>query len=62
MTTVILGVVVFVLVIVILVIVLMVAKSQLVSSEDVTLTINEDPDKAVAAHAGESLLNALTNA
>ncbi|RLE35181.1 MAG: NADH:ubiquinone reductase (Na(+)-transporting) subunit F [Acidobacteria bacterium] len=62
MTTVILGVVVFVLVIVILVIVLMVAKSQLVSSEDVTLTINEDPDKAVVAPAGETLLNTLTNA
>ena len=62
MTTVILGVVVFVLVIVILVIVLMVAKSQLVSSEDVTLTINEDPDKAIVAPAGETLLNTLTNA
>ena len=62
MTTVILGVVVFVLVIVILVIVLMIAKSQLVSSEDVTLTINEDPDKAVVAPAGETLLNTLTNA
>ncbi len=62
MTTVILGVVVFVLVIVILVIVLMIAKSQLVSSEDVTLTINDDPDKAVVAPAGDTLLNTLTNA
>lgn len=61
MTTVILGVVVFVLVVVALVIVLMIAKSKLVSSEDVTLTINEDPDKAVVAPAGDTLLNTLTN-
>lgn len=62
MTTVILGVVVFVLVIVALVIVLMFAKAKLVSSEDITLTINEDPDKAVVAPAGDTLLNTLTNA
>ncbi len=62
MTTVILGVVVFVLVVVALVIVLMIAKSKLVSSQDVTLTINEDPDKAVVAPAGDTLLNTLANA
>ena len=62
MTTVILGVVVFVLVIVALVMVLMFAKAKLVSSEDITLTINEDPDKAVVAPAGDTLLNTLTNA
>lgn len=62
MTTVILGVVVFVLVIVVLVIVLMIAKAKLVSSEDVTLTINDDPDKAVVSPAGDTLLNTLSNA
>jgi Na+-transporting NADH:ubiquinone oxidoreductase subunit F len=62
MTTVILGVVVFVLVVVALVMVLMFAKSKLVSSEDVTLTINEDPDRAVVAPAGDTLLNTLSNA
>jgi len=59
MTTVILGVVVFVLVVVALVVVLMIAKSWLVSSQDVTVTINEDPDKAIVAPAGETLLNTL---
>ncbi|MCU0234990.1 MAG: NADH:ubiquinone reductase (Na(+)-transporting) subunit F [Thermoanaerobaculales bacterium] len=59
MTTILLGVVVFVLVIVALVLVLMVAKSKLVPSGDVTITINDDPDKAITAQAGSTLLNTL---
>ncbi len=59
MLTVILGVAVFVLVIVALVVVLMVAKSKLVASGDVTITINEDPDKALVTPAGGTLLNTL---
>jgi Na+-transporting NADH:ubiquinone oxidoreductase subunit F len=61
MTTVILGVVVFVLVVVALVIILMVAKSKLVSSADVTITVNDDPDKAITTPAGDTLLNTLSN-
>lgn len=59
MTTILLGVVVFVFVIVALVLVLMVAKSKLVPSGDVTITINDDPDKAITAQAGSTLLNTL---
>jgi Na+-transporting NADH:ubiquinone oxidoreductase subunit F len=59
MLTVILGVVVFVLVIVALVVVLMVAKSKLVPSADVTITVNDDPDKAITTAAGDTLLNTL---
>jgi Na+-transporting NADH:ubiquinone oxidoreductase subunit F len=59
MTTIILGVAVFVLVIVSLVLVLMVAKSKLVPSGDVTITINDDPDKAITTQAGSTLLNTL---
>ena len=59
MLTVILGVVVFVVVIVALVVVLMIAKSKLVPSADVTITVNDDPDKAIIAPAGDTLLNTL---
>ena len=59
MTTIILGVAVFVLVIVALVLVLMLAKSKLVESGDVTLTINDDPEKAITTPAGSTLLNTL---
>ena len=59
MVTIILGVVVFVVVIVALVVVLMIAKSKLVASADVTITINDDPDKAIVAPAGDTLLNTL---
>ncbi len=59
MTTVILGVVVFVLVIVALVLVLMAARAKLVATGDVTITINDDPDKALVTPAGDTLLNTL---
>jgi len=59
MLTATLGVAVFVVVIVMLVVVLMVAKSKLVASGDVTITINEDPDKALVTPAGSTLLNTL---
>jgi Na+-transporting NADH:ubiquinone oxidoreductase subunit F len=59
MITIFLGVAVFVLVIVALVVILMVAKSKLVASGDVTITINEDPDKALVIPAGGTLLNTL---
>ena len=59
MTTILLGVAAFVLVIVALVLVLMVAKSKLVPEGNVTITINDDPDKAITAQAGSTLLNTL---
>ena len=60
MLTIILGVVVFVVVIVALVVVLMIAKSKLVPSGDVTITVNDDPDKAIVTAAGDTLLNTLS--
>ena len=59
MLTIILGVTVFVVVIISLVVGLMIAKSQLVASADVKITINDDPDKAIITPAGETLLNTL---
>jgi len=59
MVTIILGVVVFVFLIVALVVVLMFAKSKLVASADVVITVNDDPDKAITTPAGETLLNTL---
>jgi Na+-transporting NADH:ubiquinone oxidoreductase subunit F len=59
MTTIVLGVAVFVLVIVALVVVLMVAKSKLVAAAEVTITINDDPDKALVTPAGGTLLATL---
>ena len=59
MLTIILGVAVFVALIVALVIVLMIAKSKLVASGDVTITVNDDPDKAIVSAAGDTLLNTL---
>ncbi len=54
-----LGVLMFTLVIVLLVLVLMLARSRLVNTEDVRITINEDPDKALVTPAGSTLLNTL---
>jgi Na+-transporting NADH:ubiquinone oxidoreductase subunit F len=59
MLTIILGVAVFVFVIVTLVIGLMIAKSKLVASGDVTITVNDDPEKAIVTAAGDTLLNTL---
>jgi Na+-transporting NADH:ubiquinone oxidoreductase subunit F len=59
MLTIIIGVTVFVVVIVALVVLLMIAKSKLVASADVTITVNDDPDKAIVTPAGNTLLNTL---
>jgi Na+-transporting NADH:ubiquinone oxidoreductase subunit F len=59
MFTIILGVTVFVTVIVALVLVLMFAKTKLVPSADVSITINDDPDKAIVTPSGNTLLNTL---
>ncbi len=59
MLTIVWGVIAFTVVIVTLVLVLIAARSQLVSSGEVTITINDDPDKAIRASAGSSLLGTL---
>ncbi len=61
MLTIAIGVAVFVLVIVALVVVLMFAKSKLVSSAEVVITVNDDPDKAIHTRAGSTLLNTLSD-
>ncbi len=55
----ILGVSMFTAIIIALVLVILFAKSKLVSSGDVTISINGDPDKAVKTVAGGKLLGAL---
>ena len=54
-----LGVVMFVAVILSMVAVLMVARNYLVASGDVTILINDDPDKALKVKSGTTLLNTL---
>ena len=59
MTTVLLGVGMFTGTIVSLVAVLMLARRRLVATGEVTITVNGDPDKALTADAGGTLLGTL---
>ena len=59
METIGLGVFMFTAVILLLVAVLMLAKSKLVASGNVTIVINDDPDRAIRTHAGSTLLTTL---
>jgi Na+-transporting NADH:ubiquinone oxidoreductase subunit F len=61
MDTILLGVAGFTIVIIGLVLILMVARAQLVASGDVTILINDDPDKAVTTQAGSTLLSTLAS-
>ena len=61
MTTVILGVGMFTFTIVTLVGLLMFARSWLVATGDVTITVNEDPERALSASAGGTLLGTLAD-
>ena len=61
MLTIVWGVIAFTVVIVTLVLVLVAARSQLIASGDVTITINDDPDKAIRTAAGSSLLGTLAD-
>jgi Na+-transporting NADH:ubiquinone oxidoreductase subunit F len=54
-----LGVITFTAVVLVLVGVILAAKNQLVQSGDVTITINDDPDKTLVVPAGGKLLNTL---
>ncbi len=53
------GVVTFTLVVLLLVAVILAAKAYLVQSGDITITINDDPDKTLIVPAGGKLLNVL---
>ncbi|MDF1838737.1 MAG: NADH:ubiquinone reductase (Na(+)-transporting) subunit F, partial [Planctomycetota bacterium] len=61
METVLLGVGMFTAVVIALVIILMIAKSQLVASGAVKITINGDADGAVEAASGGTLLSTLSD-
>ena len=61
METILLGVLMFTVVVVALVIVLLAAKAKLVNSEEVTILINDDPEKALKIPAGDTLLNVLSS-
>jgi Na+-transporting NADH:ubiquinone oxidoreductase subunit F len=55
------GVGMFIFVVLVLVTIILMARSQLVATGDVTLTINDDPDKALSVSAGAKLLNTLAD-
>jgi len=61
MEIIILGVSMFTAIVLVLVMVILFAKSKLVSSGDVTISINGDPEKAVTTAAGGKLLGALAD-
>jgi len=62
MQEIILGVVMFTVIILALVGIILYAKSKLVSSGDITISINDDPEKSVVTSAGDKLLGALAGA
>ncbi len=58
--TIVLGVVFFTLIVLALVLLILFAKSKLVSSGDITISINGDPEKSITTAAGGKLLGALS--
>ncbi|HRE13532.1 MAG TPA: NADH:ubiquinone reductase (Na(+)-transporting) subunit F [Usitatibacteraceae bacterium] len=61
MTEIVLGVVAFTAIILGLVVMLLTARSKLVATGDVTITVNDDPGKALKVPAGGTLLNKLAD-
>lgn len=59
MQEIILGVVMFTVIVLALVVLILAAKSKLVSSGEITIAINDDPEKSVSTTAGGKLLGAL---
>ena len=59
MQEIILGVVMFTVIVLALVVLILAAKSKLVSSGEITIAINDDPEKSVTTSAGGKLLGAL---
>jgi Na+-transporting NADH:ubiquinone oxidoreductase subunit F len=62
MNTIIFGVVMFTLIILALVLVILFAKSKLVPSGDITISVNDDPSLAIVTQPGSKLLGALAGA
>ena len=58
MQEIILGVVMFTVIVLALVVLILAAKSKLVSSGEITIAINDDPEKSVSTTAGGKLLGA----
>lgn len=56
-----LGVAMFTAVVLLLVMIILLARAKLVSSGDVTIEINDDPEKNMVVAAGNKLLQALSN-
>ena len=56
-----LGVAAFTVILLVLVAIILFAKSKLVDSGDITITINDDPEKAITLPAGGKLLGALAS-
>lgn len=61
-TTIVAGVVMFTVTVMVLVAAILVARTRLVSTENVTIEINGDPEKAISVPAGGKLLNTLADA
>jgi Na+-transporting NADH:ubiquinone oxidoreductase subunit F len=61
-TTIVGGVVMFTVVVMALVVLILAARSKLVSSGNVTIEINDDPEKSIVVPAGGKLLNTLADA
>lgn len=57
----ILGIVMFTVLIVVLALMILFAKAKLVNSGDITININNDPEKAITLPAGGKLLGALAS-
>jgi Na+-transporting NADH:ubiquinone oxidoreductase subunit F len=57
-----LGVAMFTIIVLALVVIILVAKAKLVSTGDITISVNNDPDKSITTQAGSKLLGALANA
>ncbi len=60
--TIVTGVVMFTVIVMSLVVIILVARSKLVSSGDVTIEINGDPERSITVPAGDKLLGTLANA
>ncbi len=61
MTEITLGVLIFTLIVMLLVALILVARSRLIPSGDITININDDPDKKLTVDPGAKLLNVLGN-
>ena len=56
-----LGIAAFTVIVLVLVAIILFAKSKLVDSGDITIDINDDPEKAITLPAGGKLLGALAS-